>query len=244
MDYFFQTLIPLGVLLASLAGSLHCVGMCGGLITVVAPTRRSMVFYHVGRLFGYLSLGAIAGFLGEKVLRTSLHGIIPWIAASTLALTFFYLGLRAWKGETHLFQMPKFFMKIYSKLWGKIFKKEKLQEQVHPLFQVMTVGLLSVFLPCGWLYGFVLGAVATQNTFYGAAFLFTFWLGTLPAMSLAPFFIRKVLSPITQKTPRISAILLMTLGLFTIGLKLYPLLITPKNSTPVCHHEMHVSERE
>ena len=239
----FQTLVPLGVLLASFAGSLHCVGMCGGLITVAAPNRQAVLFYHLGRLLGYLTLGSIAGFLGEKVLASSLHGVIPWVAASGLALTFFYLGIRAWKGETHLFQMPKSFMKLYSKLWEKIFKKNSSEKKPHPYFQAGSVGLLSVFLPCGWLYGFVLGALATQNPLYGAAFLFTFWLGTLPAMSIAPLFIRKILSPLTQRAPRFSAILLMSLGLFTLGFKLYPLLVTPKDSAPTCHHEMAVSDR-
>ncbi len=243
LEPLFQTLIPLGVLVASFLGSLHCVGMCGGLITVAAPTRVSVIFYHLGRLLGYLNLGALAGLLGEKVLNSSLHGVIPWIAAGSLALTFFYLGIKIWRGDTHPFQMPRSFMKIYSKIWEKIFRKKNTEDKVHPSFQAMSVGLLSVFLPCGWLYGFVLGAVATQSPIYGAAFLFTFWLGTLPAMSVAPIFIRKILSPLTQKSPKFSAILLMALALFTLGLKLYPLLISSSDSAPQCHHETHVSER-
>ena len=194
--------IPFAVLGASILGSGHCVAMCGGLISTVAPNRKAIWSYHLGRLLGYCGLGALAGWLGEAGFRSDTFFWLPWISTLLLALGFTLLGISLWNGRPlHLFRMPR-------KLWQKLV-----------YFGPGATGLLSAFLPCGWLHAFLLGAVATHSTFLGAVYLFLFWLGTLPALSVAPIAVQGFFRPLAKRAPRISAIVLISIGLGSLALK-------------------------
>ena len=59
------------VLVASVAGSLHCVGMCGGLMLAVSAPKKRW-FYHVGRGVSYATIGLLAGFLGSGLYHSGL----------------------------------------------------------------------------------------------------------------------------------------------------------------------------
>ena len=201
----WMSVIPFAVLGASLLGSGHCVAMCGGLVMTVARDRRAVLRYHLGRLAGYCSLGAAAGFLGETALRSSSFVLISWVSTVFLASAFVFLGIRLWLGRPlHLFRLPQ-------SLWRKLAG-----------YGPGTTGLLSAFLPCGWLHAFVLGAIATQSAALGALYLFFFWLGTLPALSFAPLAATKVFQPMAKRAPRMSAIILIAIGIGSLGMKMMP----------------------
>ena len=63
--------VPLGVFIASLLGSSHCVTMCGPIAVTVNNNFGHMSLYHIGRLLSYLTLGALAGLIGETFLSTN-----------------------------------------------------------------------------------------------------------------------------------------------------------------------------
>lgn len=187
--------------------------MCGGLIVSTARTPTSWTSYHLGRLLGYLSLGAAAGLLGKQVFGTSLES--KWIslaAAFILGIGFLAAGVRVWQGNLpHLSILSKsLLVRLYRKAHGS----------------ALGTGLITAFLPCGWLHTFVMGAVAMRSAALGAGFLFMFWLGTLPALSAAPWLTRKILRPISIRTPRVAALLLILAGVMSIGAKMLPLFLT------------------
>ena len=71
-----SAVLALGVLTASLLGSMHCAGMCGGFVCFYATGADgraggtgSHVAYNVGRLVSYLVLGLLAGVLGQGLDR-------------------------------------------------------------------------------------------------------------------------------------------------------------------------------
>ncbi len=210
MSALSSDLIPIAVLGASLLGSGHCVGMCGGLVLAVGRGPTKVGAYHVGRLLGYLTLGVVAGWLGAATIGSEKFGWISWIASLLLAAAFIQMGVSLWRGRgNHLFALP--------------------QSWIRRLHQVSRgnafgVGLLSALLPCGWLHGFVLAAVATQNPLKGAALLFFFWLGTVPALSAAPWLMKQVLAPLGRRTPRMAAVLLIAAGFASLGVRAAPLL--------------------
>ena len=89
------------VFLASLAGSLHCAGMCGGLVIFYSGTDAThgvtrMVahgVYNGGRLIGYLLLGVAAGAIGGVInLAGSLAG---WQRVATEILIIYLILLLA-----------------------------------------------------------------------------------------------------------------------------------------------------
>jgi hypothetical protein len=184
--------------------------MCGGLIASSTRNRSDVLKYHLGRLAGYSALGAVAGLLGERIFRETTVGMLPWIATGMLAGGLILSGLRIWTGKgVHLRILPAALMqKLYSK----------------SLRSAAGVGMLSAFLPCGWLHTFVIASLATRSALYGALFLFFFWLGTLPALTAAPLLLQRVLRPMSQKLPRLSASLLIIAGVLTLGAKLKPLI--------------------
>lgn len=204
--------IPAAVLLASLLGSGHCVAMCGGLVVASTHDRRSWVSYHLGRLGGYLLLGAIAGWLGGQMLGnpqfTMRMNVLSWVTSFLIAGMFLIIAVRVWKGmPTHFTIIPQRFL---SMSFGKA--------QGRP----MVLGLLTAFLPCGWLHVFVLGAVTSTSAVAGAGFLFAFWLGTLPALGVARWLSERLFRSITRRFPKMAALILVVAGVLSLGMKMAP----------------------
>lgn len=203
-------LIPFAVLGASLLGSTHCVGMCGGLAISAGKEPRNTALYHLGRLTGYLWLGVMAGALGAATIGAAEFGAISWIASALLAFAFIQMGVNVWRGKgSHLFSLPSGISKaLYNTAGGNPF----------------SIGAFSALLPCGWLHGFVLAAAAVHSPIKGAVVLFLFWLGTVPALSFSPWILRKILQPIALKVPKATAILLISAGIMSLLVRAGPLL--------------------
>lgn len=205
-------LIPLLVFLASLFGSLHCLGMCGAIVAVIQPTRTSIAAYHLGRLLGYLSLGGLAGLAGGQLLAQQ-RPLIAGLAALWLGGLFIWLGLKIWREQPLHLPLPGPLQSLAHKVMGSALQKKGNTAS-------LTIGLSSVFLPCGWLYLFILGAVATQSLWLSALFLSAFWLGTLPVLTLAPALLAGLLTRLTPSSRKLSASCLIGAGLVTVVAKL------------------------
>ena len=201
-----QSWIPVSVLLASFAGSAHCLSMCGGLVATFAPTRSGYVAYHLGRLMGYSLLGSLAGFAGQSWIGSS-HPAVSLASAIVLGLALLAGGLRAWSGR------GAFHASILPNAWLQMLLRKSAGLP-------FLGGLASCVLPCGWLHTFVLGAAATQSPVSGGVFLAFFWLGTLPALSAAPWLLHKLIRPLEIKAPRVVGSFLILAGSLAIASKL------------------------
>lgn len=221
--------VPAAVWVASVLGSPHCVSMCGGLVASTIKGRVSWASYHFGRLMGYLGLGALAGLLGSQILSDSRDSrVLSLMVAATMTAGLLIAGFRVWQGRApHFSILPKaFLMRLF-----RGFERNAL-----------AMGVLTGFLPCGWLHAFVIGAIATQSPARGAGFLFLFWLGSLPALSATPWLIRKVFSPLAQRVPRTAAAILISMGILNIGVKVLPLFEAPVTQLQ-CHPAADVNRR-
>lgn len=212
-----KTYLPWVSFIAGVGGSLHCVGMCGGLVTATCEKSHDVFRYQVGRLIGYLALGAFAGFLGSFLNFRSLPPYFSIIPALTIGLLFIYWGFQNLIGKKAEIPTPKFLSKLYTKLWMKLVQKNK------NFTKAFFTGLISILLPCGLLYGVVLGTVALQHTGEALLSMFFFWLGTVPSMVVAPGVIQKFLKPLKAKLPKTYAISLMTIGVVTIAFRMVKL---------------------
>jgi uncharacterized protein len=204
-------LIPFLVFLASILGSVHCLGMCGAIVAVIKPTPTAIASYHLGRLLGYLSIGGLAGLAGGQLLAQQ-RPLIAGLAAFWLAGMFIWLGIKVWREQSFHLQLPGPMQKLASKVMGSALKKQGRASG-------LMIGLSSVLLPCGWLYMFVLGAVATQSIWLGALFLFSFWLGTVPILSVAPALLAGLLQRLTPSSRKFSSSILIAAGFVTIYAK-------------------------
>ena len=210
----FQHFFPWVSFLAGLGGSLHCVGMCGGLVTASCEKSQDVWRYQLGRLLGYIFLGIFAGLLGSLINFENASPIVVIFPGLFIGVLFLYWGIQNWRGKKAELPMPKFMGKIYSTLWRKLVYKNV------SLSKSFFTGLISIFLPCGLLYGIILGGVAIQHPLMAALSMLFFWMGTLPSMILAPSIFQKILGPLKSRLPRTYATSLILIGLMTVSLRM------------------------
>lgn len=202
-------LVPLSAFLLGIGGSLHCVGMCGGLVVASTHNKKGVIIYQLGRLLGYMILGAIAALIGQQLNQYSTTmGLI-----GSLALGGFFIiwGIQTWRQKPLEIKLPQFLSRSIQKLWQINFRLPTSQS-VKSFF----TGALSLFLPCGLLYGALFGLIILnrpENLIFG---LFAFWLGTLPAMLFAPQVMQKILRPLSFSSPRLLSLFFITLGCVTV----------------------------
>jgi sulfite exporter TauE/SafE len=190
----------LPVFLVGLAGSVHCVGMCGGIVSAfsMAPARASTfpvavvtqaaprvadsalrtMAYNTGRIGSYGLAGAIAGGLAGGA-RT-LAGLAPlqtggyWLANLMLVVLGLYL-MGAWAGLTRLESLGQ-------GLWRQL---RPLMSRILPLdtpLKMLALGALWGWLPCGMVYSVLLTAMLAGSAAGGASVMIAFGLGTLPML--------------------------------------------------------------
>lgn len=199
---------------AGLGGSLHCVGMCGGLVTASCDQNKDVVRYQFGRLLGYLSLGLLAGSLSGLLNLKSIHPLISLLPSLTIGALFIFWGTQNFLGKRAELPTPKFMGKFYTHLWKKLVQRNE------NLSKAFFTGLISIFLPCGLLYGVALGTLALQHSYEAVFSMFFFWLGTVPSMVIAPGIVRKILKPLKAALPKTYAVSLILIGVLTISFRL------------------------
>ncbi len=193
--------------------SIHCIGMCGGInlsqtCSALEESKINIlkrgVSYNLGRLLSYTIIGGIVGGIGT-VLSISLTmqsiiiigaGIIMIIMGANM------LGLLSF--------LKKIVPVIPASFGTKIIKYSKNKNS-------FFVGFLNGFMPCGPLQSMQLYALSTGSIIKGAFSMFLFSAGTIPLMllfgTIGSFFSVKKQKNIL----RISAFLVLILGLSMIN---------------------------
>lgn len=211
LDQFISVAI-LSVI-AGFGGSIHCVGMCGGLVTATCERSNDVFRYQGGRLLGYMILGSLAGILGKFLSFKEYPAGFSLVPAIFMGLIFIYMGIRKFLNKKIEVPLPGILKKIYFSSWDKLVKNNR------GMSRSFFVGLISIMLPCGLLYGVALGTVALQSLPLSLVSVLFFWLGTLPSMVVAPELMRNIIHPLAVKLPKTSAVALMMLGLVTISVR-------------------------
>lgn len=228
-------LVPTSVFIAGLIGSPHCVAMCGPLVMSFGRDRKTLAAYHAGRMLVYTIIGAVAGSFGQ----VAFHSPSKILSAASLGLLAVLILAFAWRAqstsdEPRHFPLPKFVGAAHTRIW-------LAARALKPRPSVMSfiAGSLTVFLPCLHLYAFVAGAAATGSSSAGAAFMFVFWLSTVPALSAAPLLIKKFFGGASSvASKRWATGLLLTAALISLGQFVWQLKDDPKTAAPT-HHEHH-----
>jgi len=212
----------LTVFVASIVGSLHCIGMCGPFVAFYSGAdgsggaRRllSHAAYSGGRLLTYTAFGLAAGAVGAALdVAGSLAGL-QRVAAIIAGVTMILWGVFA------LLQIRG--VRIFKhgsgkgRIAGVLRRGFSLVSDKPPVVRAGVVGLLSGFLPCGWLWAFVVSAAGTGSSLKGAAVMTAFWAGTVPALLAVGLGAQLVSAPLRRHVPALTALLLVGLGLYAI----------------------------
>ncbi len=200
------------ILGSSLAGSLHCVAMCGPLVGLHGGARslRLALIHALGRLTTYGALGALAGLVGSAVDVAGHLAAVQHVAAIVAGGAIVGWGVRA-------IAVAAGWITVRSS-GGALFLRGLVQIRGRrPAGRAWLVGVLTGLLPCGWLWAFVVSAAGTASPVAGALVMAVFWLGTVPAMTGVLALGGAVLDAMRRRMPVISAGILIVLGLATLA---------------------------
>ncbi|NCP64247.1 MAG: sulfite exporter TauE/SafE family protein [Paraglaciecola sp.] len=215
-------------LLVGLAGGLHCVVMCGGVVSALSfaiPAGRAhfpyILAYNLGRIVSYTLAGGLCGWLGQLFSHQSFAGInvLQVISSIFLLMLACYIG-NWWRGLTQVEKLGRHVWRYISPL-GKRFIPFK--SVVHAL----PYGMLWGWLPCGLVYSALTWSLASGNWHSGAWLMLGFGLGTLPVMLLIALGFKQLSTFLQHPSVKQSvAVVLLLMAIFSLhhSLALTPLL--------------------
>lgn len=178
------------IFLAGVAGSMHCLGMCGGFACALgadarggAATLRRHLLYNLGRITTYCFAGAFVGQLGVLLVGHAGEGSAASMAQRGLALVsgllMVLVGLQ--------------FLGVLGRL--ALPRAEAAAVQLGAVLRTLlaargsgvplALGVANGLLPCPLVYAFAAQAAASGGALPGLLTMAAFGLGTLPMMLLA-----------------------------------------------------------
>lgn len=206
------------VLAASLLGSPHCAGMCGGFVCFYSghdrgPRWSSHLAYNGGRLLSYLGLGVAAGLLGAGLDRVgATAGVARPAAIAAGALMIVWGGLTLLRARGIRIPLPR------SQALQRMSRRLLERLRGHPpVMRALLLGLFTTLLPCGWLYAFVATAAGSGSVPGAVAVMGAFWLGTVPVLAGLGLASQRALGPLRRHLPAVTAAALVAIGLLTIA---------------------------
>ena len=219
----------IAVFLIGLLGGVHCIGMCGGIVSALSaqplgqpvamagarPPARSAfpihLAYNAGRISSYVIAGALVGAIGSFGML--LNGLLPVQMALYVAANLMMIALGLYL--TGFTQSLAFTERMGRSLWQRIqpytrrFLPARTPAQAYPL------GLLWGWLPCGMVYGVLTAALLSGSAQRGAATMLAFGLGTLPNLLLAGMLLQRLRSIVQARYVRLgSGLLVIAFGVW------------------------------
>jgi sulfite exporter TauE/SafE len=214
--------LALTVFTASLVGSLHCAGMCGGFVAFYTgdPARGRasapgvQAAYSAGRLAAYAALGALAGTLGAALDATGALVGVQRAAAALAGLLIAVWGLAALSASlgAHVPRLP-----VPAAVTDLASRGLAVVGRRPPVTRALALGVLTGALPCGWLWAFVVTAAGTGSMVGGAALMAVFWAGTLPVMLALGLGLAALAGPLRRHVPVACAVAMIAVGLFAVA---------------------------
>lgn len=170
---------------AGLAGSGHCLGMCGGIVTALALSHRDSdaarrflfnLLYHVGRISTYGILGLLAGLAAQAGMIDALKPLVKWLflAANLFVAAigiFTVIGVRSLGISA-----------LDGSGWDFLKKPLSRLTAGSSVMTAVPTGLLMGLLPCGLVYGVLITAATSGSSLKGGSMMLAFGCGTLPAL--------------------------------------------------------------
>ncbi|WDD97267.1 sulfite exporter TauE/SafE family protein [Thalassomonas actiniarum] len=242
-----MTLDLISAFFIGILGAGHCVMMCGGITTMLTsalpanqarqkqgqpqvitvqpaqaaqqsaplpptPSKTILVLcYNLGRIASYSLIGAIIGFTGSLAARNAgmpLAGL-RLVAGIFLILLGLYMG--QWLMWLNRIEA------LGKGLWRRISPLSKKVIPVDTPSKALALGGLWGWLPCGLIYSTLTWSMASGSALNGAAIMFFFGLGTLPAlvtMSFGMITIKQLL--INDNFRKIMAFCIIIYGIYSL----------------------------
>ena len=201
-------------LVLGLAGSFHCIGMCGPIAFVIPVDRSSktkMFFqtflYNFGRLISYSLIGLLFGFIGKGLYLAGFQQRLS-ILMGVIMITLVIIPISIFNKYNFSKPLYKIIAQVKSKL-GVYLKKKSNKA-------LFLIGFFNGFLPCGLVYMALIGSISTGNAVQGALYMILFGIGTLPMMTAAVLLGNFVNLSLRKKIQKIIPAFVVIIGLLFI----------------------------
>jgi len=197
-------------LLVGLAGGGHCLLMCGPLAALAVP-RAHPPAYHLGRIATYLALGLAAGALGGLVTGAGFGRSLSIVAGLLL------IGHAVGRGLGH-----RATGSAVGRVVTRALTAAARRTPAIGIARPFAFGVLNGLLPCGLVYGAIVGATGFGSAANGTSFMLGFGAGTVPVLAGAG-----VLARLARRLPapvvgRAVPVALALTGLLLIGRGVMP----------------------
>ncbi len=197
-------------------GSVHCLGMCGGLVGSLSMSRAKtwwlgLGVYQAGRLTSYVALGVISGLLGKILSQLgdfSLAQKFLTIAAAA-AIIAFGLNLAGWLPDP----LVRWTRLVGGWLGlGKIVKSISARASVTGWY---GLGLANGLLPCGLVYAALSLALVSAAPAKAGLMMLAFGLGTVPMMTFVPVLLQTISPRQRGQMTRLAGVMVVFVGILT-----------------------------
>jgi hypothetical protein len=202
------------VFAGGLAGSLHCVGMCGGFPLALASGGGSnlprQLLYNLGRLNTLVVIGAASGAAGAAVVSSGPVWALERGLAVVAGLFMIVVALEMVGVLANLTTRGAALAQAtLGRMLGGVIRSRSAAAPI-------ALGVFNAFLPCQLIYAFAARAASTASAGEGALTMLAFGLGTLPAM-LAVGATRALLpSRVRRPLSLLSGVLVLAFGVATL----------------------------
>lgn len=160
------------------AGSLHCVGMCGPLVSIVHGGGQgksikwwfNQGLYHFGRIAVYATFGLLTGLLGKSLSAMGLQQWLALISGITLLImiVFPFISNKKFVVGNQLFQ----------KVSGRF---SQFLQKKNPS-KYLALGVINGLLPCGLVYAAMAASLSGGSIANSILFMVIFGFATSPAL--------------------------------------------------------------
>ena len=203
--------------LVGLLGGVHCVGMCGGIISALAAsgasTTRQLIGYHTGRIASYVVFGTLAGAIGSAAMIA--NNVLPvqqvlyaLSAAMLIALGLYMAGMTRYLAPVE---------RAGGVLWRQIAPLTRRFMPARTPGQAIALGALWGWVPCGLVYSVLATALVSGSARGGALTMLAFGIGTLPQLLGAGVLLQRLGQLRTAAVRRAFGAMIVLLGLWGLA---------------------------
>ena len=184
-----------------LAGSTHCLVMCGGIGSTLGFHQQEhtwpVIGYNLGRIVSYMVVGLSFGSIGLVIHAH--HSPLMLILRLVAALLLLLMGLYTagwWKGLAKLEAMGDYLF------WQRVKPIAVQLTQSPSPTAPLIIGMLWGWLPCGLVYSTLAWSSLSANPLTSALLMGFFGLGTMPAMLATGFFAKQLRAILSRRKVR------------------------------------------
>ena len=232
--------------LLGLSSSLHCVGMCGGIISALSYSPAAtgdgrlpanlllIISYNAGRIASYSLAGVCAGLLASVVTLGG-PGVAYLLLQCLASLFLLALGfhIAGFLPQLRIIETAgSYFWNLLRPLAGKFLPADNVPKSI-------CAGMLWGWIPCGLVYSVLVWTLSSADPVKGGLYMLAFGLGTMPSMVLTGLFSKAIFNMAKKNhIRRVAGIIIVLMGAASFYLNLQST-ISPGGQEHEHHQHMH-----